>query len=353
MATGKSIHHNYSTTTGLIIGFNHPSLTEFLINSSTQKTQSSIFGGKFPSTKQIEEAYLSPHNKFLKQAISLGAAIDNDLSKLFNQRPFFSEQQLTIEEAIEQFQRKVKIEKLQPVASNNNLIKLNEEAKKIKAISLKRTELDGQLRKLLGQLENLATKHHEEWKAYRFDYAERLIVALEQNNIPLSDLEKEEIRRCDNIPELMQEYKKVGLKLPIEENRIPEKDSNYVLLQAYYEIHNSLGRRMETSGTDVIMRFVTAITPLLDAADKTGSQMEQRQKVERQQIRNQMKIIGQEIPQLQKQADRTQTVVNRIVDDLKLTISKQAIQAKVGENEYSDELEEHGIHYKTPGMSTH
>lgn len=342
-------------TIGLIL----PPVTTVLEKLSAISSQKRSVFGVTPTEKQFNESFLDPQANFLGADIKLGGNLIALRRQIDQQQLHHTDQLLLIKDARDQVQDKIKQLDMTGqtihTATKQAEEKLRMQERKVEENLAKDRVFEAQTSDLFSNVNQAIEKHDRQWQQHRLDFAEKLITTLETSDVPLSELEKEEIRRCDTVTEIIRRYKDIGLTLPIAEEKIHEKNSHYFLLMAKYAIYNSLARRMAGSGEDIITRLLAKIVPFLDQVDKDSKQLKNQQKADHLEIRQHIAQITKSLHQLKNETKQIDKTIETTLQMASLTLSQQAAEdraAAVEEIEYKRALADQGIHYGSTTIST-
>lgn len=154
--------------------------------------------------EQIDQIFMSPHHDFLKKDIAkIGIDILILKKKALDLRIRLLQRENMIKTTIEQLREKSYIDPK----------KISEIEKKL-TVQYQRTEdslqtlntlLNSAIQKLAGELDNLMTKHDQEWRNHRQKFIEKMVNLLEENNL-IFEYEKERLYNHQSIPEILKEY---------------------------------------------------------------------------------------------------------------------------------------------------
>jgi Skp family chaperone for outer membrane proteins len=196
------------------------------------------------SLKQIEDALLDPQNS-IQTSIAVYATIIQLHRHLIAVQQHAYSHQLAIEEAIKELRDKyTSAEKGQKELLADTMKKLEKHYKEISAMQKELKELESQLVEYEIKLTELTADQDTEWDAFREHILLQLCEELEKNGIPLTDLEKNEIRTQEIWTEITKRFKTLSLPIPKVINVTQPEFKTYFELKAYLAIHASLSRRM-------------------------------------------------------------------------------------------------------------
>jgi hypothetical protein len=248
--------NDYDAYARMLITFAMPQICQLLLEESGQTAESASGGlPSIVSQSQIEAAFLNPLNHFIKSNMSLGA----EALKLRNEIAF---QVLPdcqqVDAMIEQMAAQLKTSGARdnPQAFKDAQTKLKKYSEEVAQLFEEAKQLEKQSQELQEQSAKLVLEQHHTWKEYRRTYSKELCKALEEKGVPLNNFEKEAILRDDCVAEIIRQYENLSLSLAISKEKLHEKASYLFHLLAWFAIHASLARRLESHTPDDINQWL-------------------------------------------------------------------------------------------------
>ena len=92
--------------------------------------------------------------------------------------------------------------------------------------------------------------------AFREDYLAKTQSEIEKADCPLSDMEKADLLKQESLPEIIDRFNRLNLKLPRKFDINKVQFSDYFYLKAYLAVQASLSRRMRPSGPEDIEKLL-------------------------------------------------------------------------------------------------
>lgn len=195
----------YSSDARVILATSFPVFKEIVLSYSDNKKAHNDY---MFDQQQLDDVYLSPHHIFLiKDIARVGVKLLEFRKQISDLRNDLLVQEQIILQAVEQLKERVSSGKLD--------IKIAKEAEKKLIIQNEKVQdslrtvnqlLDTEVKRLIGEFDNLMAKHDEEWGEHRTYFIQELAKQLEEKNM-LFAYEKEKLLRQDNIRAILDEFR--------------------------------------------------------------------------------------------------------------------------------------------------
>jgi len=137
------------------------------------------------------------------------------------------------------------------------------------------TELD----KKQKELDEMTNEHYAQWQELIEDWVEDIKEALEQHNVPLSNLELQELKQLEPISELLDRFTHLNIEPP--KNKKDEFNfANCFKYKTDLAIHSSLSRRHQPHEKKNIDTVIKKLKPVFNAIQKEESNIAREQSAE-------------------------------------------------------------------------
>lgn len=219
---------------------------KYSLTSAQKRKQFSEREGRTAlNLRQIKDALANPQNPIEDSvhafafAIQLRRGVADELAQIEYQRikmtSMASQLRNKYPELTELSQKKLCAESIRD---------LEQTVRNLSIHSRKLSEIQARIKKIEDRIAELSTQFDIKWGEFRAEHLSALATQLEASNIPLSELEKQELADQETWPELLKRFETTGLSLPPKFDIEKTDMTTYFVLKTYLAVHASLGRRM-------------------------------------------------------------------------------------------------------------